>query len=100
MRGSCTQSAHFVRAPSAETYPSPAFATLRHPLPQGERGSMLRPLLQHRPEIRPRTLRLGARGVGCIDEAEIAVNQPLARMILHVHAGIDQRVRVQRALVA
>src|SRR5437868_14242482 len=33
----------------------------------------LRPLLQHRPKIRTRALRLGAGGVAGIDEAEIAV---------------------------
>src|SRR5438552_10233853 len=62
--------------------------------------ALVSPLVQHRLEIRPRALRLGARGVGGIDEAEIAVDQPLARMIFDVDAGMNQRIRIQRALVA
>jgi hypothetical protein len=53
----------------------------------------LRPLVQHRLEIGAGALRLGAGGVAGIDEAEIAVNEPLARMIFHMHASMDQRVR-------
>ena len=73
--------------------------------PRRKRGARdatagLRPLLQHRLEIRARPLRLGACRLGRIDETEIAVNQSLARMIFHRHAGRRQRLGIGRALVA
>src|SRR3954471_5161786 len=86
-------------------------ASSRCPLPRPERRPAWRPILplpispsgaarEKRLEVRACALRFRARHLGGIAEAEIAVDQAGAFMVLYRHTGGFQRVRIGCALVA